>query len=200
MKRMSLILILLIFPIVAQEEISFYAKKMQVSQDGALIELTGEALLQLDAFTLYAQSISIQGTTQRTLQAQTDVKVKRTQNEAQELTSNHLHYAQIKSELRAWGNVQFKDDNEEILITASSVTFVETERIWRFEGNVQMNGKDFSTQSHILLFHEEAQMLELHSQVTLIYDGQQFEAEFILFHLETKEITMEHLHRGTISL
>ncbi|WDI33999.1 LptA/OstA family protein [Entomospira nematocerorum] len=181
------------------EEITFYAKKMQISHSGEHLSLQGEVLLRMQSFTLYAQNVQIQGRDQRTLQAQTDVKILRNTNELQELLTQNLHYSEISTELHAWGEVLFTDTNEEISIEASSLRFNESNSTWRFEGNVNLQGKDFHTQSFIAIYYEQTKQLELHGQVRLSYQKQLFEAEQILFNIETKNLTMEHIHRGTIN-
>ncbi|NIZ40024.1 LptA/OstA family protein [Entomospira entomophila] len=202
MKQQNLYLFLffiLILPLWSREEITFYAKKMEVSHGGDHLTLQGEVLLRMDSFTLYAQSVQIQGKNQRTLQAQTDVKILRNTNEAQELHAQNLHYSEISRELHAWGDVLFHDDTESITIQASSLRFHESNETWRFEGDVNLQGEDFHTQSFIAIYYEKTKQLELHGQVRLVYQEQLFEAEQILFNVETKNLTMEHIHRGTIN-
>jgi lipopolysaccharide assembly outer membrane protein LptD (OstA) len=187
-----------------QETITFYARRMHISQEGQLVELSGDALLQLDAFTLLANAIQIQGGQNsgqtRTLQAQQDVKLRRSANAGQLLEAQSLHYNQGLGELRAWGSINFVDDEQAITIKASSLTFIDSDKSWRFEGSVTMEGKDFSTQSLAAIYYEKTKQLELHGAVRLISDGQRFEAEHILYHIETKELSMEQVRSGQLTI
>lgn len=174
---------------------------MQISDQGELIELSGDVLLHLENFTLFAQNVQIHGQENRTLRAQVDVKINRTSSLQQELTSNELYYSKINGgELQAWGNVQFIDEGQGITVNSSSLTLIENKKQWYFEGNVEMIGKDFNTQSLLAIYYEETQILELYGNAYLIYEGQKFEAEQIIFDIQTKELSMEQLKHGSITL
>ncbi|MGI5174474.1 organic solvent tolerance protein OstA [Treponema sp. OMZ 840] len=192
---------LLVTPIFGEEEkIVFFANFMSgtTKEDNEHTHLKGNAKIQTKTLEIKADSILLNGTDYRNINAEGNVEGKDTEG-GFTFSCNSLRYDRKTKITVLEGSVIMYDDDNEVQVKAEYIEYNQNTETALIQINVEITQENSVCTAAFAVYRKKTQVLELNGSPKVTENDNTFKAQEIIFNLDTKEITLDGKVSGTVT-
>lgn len=182
------------------ENINFSAKKMQgsIAENKEYSSLIGEALVTTESLELRADKITLNGKNYRYIIAEGNITGTYTE-ENFTFTCEILQYDRKTQIAVLEKSVSMIDNTNNVSLKAEYIMYNQKTEIANIQVGVLIKKDDALCTSAFALYRKKTQVAELRGNAKVLQEDNEFEAEEIIFNLETEEMTLDGRVQGNVS-
>lgn len=200
-KLIVCVFLLASFPFFANAEtINFYADSMSgsTSDNNEYTKLSGNAYIETETMELKADTIEMSGTDYRYIKATGNVNGTYTEG-GFVFTCNSINYDRDTEIAVLEGMVYMDDTENDVQLEAEFIEYNQTTEIALIQIAVQILQDKSVCTAAFALYRKELQILELSGSPKIVQGDDIFQAQEIIFNLDTEEITLVGKVHGTVT-
>lgn len=182
------------------ETISFYANSMSgsTSDNNEYTQLSGNAYIKTDSMELRADEIEMKGTDYRYIIATGNVNGTYTDG-GFAFTCNNINYDRDTEVAVLEGTVSMDDTENDVQLEAEFIEYNQKTEIALIQIAVKIVQDESICTSAFALYRKELQILELSGSPKIVQGDDIFQAQEIIFNLDTEQITLVGKVHGTVT-
>lgn len=194
-------LFLFTFPFFSSgETISFYSDSMSgsTSDNNEYTQLVGNAYIKTDSMELKADTIEMSGSDYRYIEAVGNVNGSYTEG-GFAFTCNSINYDRETEVAVLEGAVSMDDTENDVQLEAEFIEYNQITETAHIQIGVKIVQDESVCTSTFALYRKELQILELSGSPKIVQGDDIFQAQEIVFNLDTEEITLVGKVHGTVT-